>query len=163
MHKFEAEIAIIGINPFVYVPAEILREIFRQAGKEKGKIPICGTINGRPYQQTLIKYQGDWRLYVNTTMLKNSPKRIGEIIALTIEVDYSDRSIKPHQKFVDALEQNQEAKVVFDQLSPSLQNEMVRYIANLKTEMSIDKNIVKAIGFLLGKNRFIGREGFKAR
>jgi uncharacterized protein YdeI (YjbR/CyaY-like superfamily) len=91
-------------------------------------------------------------------MLKNSPRRIGETIELTIEFDPSDRSIKPHPKFVKALNKNQQAKTVFDKLRPSLQHGIVRYISNLKTEESIDRNVIKAIDFLLGKGRFVGRD-----
>lgn len=76
MNEFTAEIGIIGINPFVSVPENILAELFRNAGKEKSPIPIRGIINGKPYQQALIKYKGKWRLYINSFMLKNSPQRI---------------------------------------------------------------------------------------
>jgi hypothetical protein len=158
MHTFKANIEIIGINPFVYVPATILTDLFKQAGKDKGAIPIRGTINDLPYKQTLVKYSGDWRLYINTAMLKNSPKRIGERITLTIEFDPSDRKIAPHQKLVKALHENKQAKAIFDNLTPSMQHEIVRYIAHLKTEESIDRNVIKAIDFLLGKGRFIGRD-----
>lgn len=158
MQKFKAEIKLIGINPFVFVPEKILKNIFIQAGKDKGHIPIHGTINAKPYKQTLVKYSGDWRLYINTSMLKNSPKRIGEKIELTLEFDPSDRTIKPHPEFGKALKQNKEAKVKFKNLRPSLQHEIVRYISNLKTEESVDRNILKAINFLLGKGKFVGRE-----
>jgi hypothetical protein len=77
IHKFQATIDIIGINPFVFIPENILKDIFKQAGKEKGPIPVKGTINAKPYKQTLVKFKGYWRLYINTTMLKNSPNRIG--------------------------------------------------------------------------------------
>ena len=82
--KFKARIEIIGINPFVFVPAKILAEIFKQSGKNKGQIPVRGSVNRKAYKQTLVRYSGDWRLYINTTMLKDSPKRIGEIIEITI-------------------------------------------------------------------------------
>ena len=59
--------------------------------KYKGKIPIKGAVNGVDYIQTLVKYSGEWRLYINTTMLKNSPKRIGEILDISIEVDHEER------------------------------------------------------------------------
>src|SRR6185312_5800928 len=100
MDRFKAEIEIIGVNPFVLVPAKVLRNIFKQAGKEKGAIPIKGTINDKPYIQTLVRFKGEWRLYINTSMLKNSPKRIGEIVVLTIEFDASDRTIKAHPNLV---------------------------------------------------------------
>jgi hypothetical protein len=158
MNKFKSDLKIIGVNPFVFVPEKILANIFEQAGKNKGAIPIRGTINGSIYKQTLVKFRSDWRLYINMMMLKNSPKRIGEIIELTIEFDPSDRSIKPHPKFVKALTKNKKAKIIFENLRPSLKHEIVRYIANLKTEESIDRNVSKAITFLLGKTRFVGRD-----
>lgn len=157
-HTFQATIEIIGINPYVKVPEAILTEIFSQAGKDKRYIPIAGTINGLPYQQTLVKYSSLWRLYINTTMLKDSPKRIGESIEVSIQFDSSDRSIQPHPKLTEALANDAKAQSVFDQLSPSMQKEIVRYIANLKTEESIQRNVAKAIGFLLGKGSFIGRQ-----
>ncbi len=158
MHSFKAKIDIIGINPFVFVPGRILKAIFKQAGADKGPIPIRGTINTRPYQQTLVRYRGDWRLYINTIMLEKSPKRIGETIVVTLEFDPSDRTIEPHPRFVKALAKNRKAKRTFENLSPSIRKEIVRYISHLKTEESIDRNVVKAIDFLFGKGRFVGRD-----
>jgi hypothetical protein len=157
MHQFKAKLEIIGINPFVFVPDDILQQVFSQAKKNKGAIPIKGKVNGVPYKQNLVKYSGYWRLYVNMIMLKNSPKRIGETIEVTVEFDPSDRTIQPHPMFLQALDENQEAKEVFESLAPSLKLEIVRYIANLKTEASIERNVKKAIQFLLGNERFVGR------
>lgn len=158
MYKFKAIIELIGINPYVSVPDKILKEIFQQAGKEKGHIPIRGTINNKPYQQTLVKYKGAWRLYINTTMLENSPKKIGERMTIGIAFDPLIRAIKPHPKLVKALKENKEAKTIFDSLAPSRQKEIVRYIAMLKTTESVDRNIKRAINFLTGKENFIGRD-----
>jgi hypothetical protein len=155
---FKAKIEIIGINPFVFVPDKILISIFEQAGKDKGHIPIKGHINDNPYKQTLVKYSGEWRLYVNTSMLKNSPKRIGEIIALTVSFDPESRAIEMPTDFATALEANPEANLVFEQLTTSRKQEIVRYLTRLKTKESLDKNIAKAINFLTGKEKFVGRE-----
>ncbi len=157
-YSFHATLEIIGINPYVQVPEIILTEIFSQAGKSKGHIPVAGTVNGLSYQQTLLKYSGLWRLYINTLMLKNSPKRIGETIEVTIEFDPRDRTIKPHPKLTEALKNNVEAKAKFDNLSPSSQKEMVRYISSLKTEESRTRIIERAIDFLLGRSTFIGKK-----
>lgn len=155
---FDAKIEIIGVNPFVFVPDAILQIIFQQAGKNKGFIPIKGTINKHPYKQTLVRYSGEWRLYINTIMLKNSPKRIGEIVTLTITFDPESRAIEMPDDFAKALETNPEANSVFEQLSASRKNEIVRYLARLKTQETLDRNIIRAINFLLGKERFVGRE-----
>ena len=158
MQIIKAEIQIIGVNPYIFLPDAVLSEIFKQAGKDKGPIQIKGTINGQPYIQTLVKFSGAWRLYINLKMLKNSPKRIGETIEITVEYDPEERVIAPHPKLTTALNENGEAKSVFDSLRPSLQLEIVRYISFLKSEDSVDRNVIKAIDFLIGKGRFVGRD-----
>lgn len=45
MHKFKATIDIIGVNPYDYVPEQILKEIFVLAGRDKGYIPVCVVID----------------------------------------------------------------------------------------------------------------------
>lgn len=157
-YKFEGQIEIIGINPYVLLPDDILLGIFSNSGKSKGHIPIKGEVNGKEYKQTLVKFKGAWRLYINTTMLENSPKRIGEIIHLSVEFDSADRTIEPHPKLVEALNLNQDAKSVFESLSSSKKHEITRYISQLKTEESIDRNISRAIEFLQGKGKFAGRD-----
>lgn len=159
MHKFKAPLDIIGINPFVFVPEQILKDIFTRAGKDKGYIPVSVVISDNKHQQTLVKFRGYWRLYINTKMLPNSPKRIGEIIEIAIEYDPTDRTIKPHPELLQALNQNMEANQVFEGLPASRQKEIIRYIASLKTAESVTKNVQRVIGFLTGKNRFVGRDG----
>lgn len=158
MHVFKAQVELIGINPYVLVPEVILLSIFTDAGKVKGNIPVAGTINGKTYKQTLVRYSGDWRLYINTSMLKNSPKRIGELIEIGIRFDSDDRNESVHPQLQIAFKQFPEAQTVFERLTPSLQKEICRYINRLKSNESRDRNIEKAIGFLLGQNRFIGRD-----
>ena len=158
MFKFKDHIKIIGINPYVSVPDRILKKIFEQAGKDKGHIRIKGTVNGDAYKQTLVKYSGEWRLYINTTMLKDSPKRIGEKIELTVEFDREEKVVSVSPEFEKALKKDKAAKEVFDALTPSRRNEIVRYLANLKSKETLDRNIVRAINFLHGKERFMGRD-----
>jgi len=158
MQEFYAKLELIGINPFVSVPIDILENIFSESGMKNGHIPIKGEVNQIPYKQTLVKFRGSWRLYINMKMLKNSPQRIGELIKLTIEFDRDDRNIEPHRLLVSAFSENPEAKTVFENLSISKQQEIIRYIFCLKTEESVIKNVQRAINFLNGKERFLGRD-----
>ncbi len=158
MDKFEAKLEIIVGNPFVFVPTNVLNHIFQQADRNKGPIPVRGKINGKLFQQTLVKYSGAWRLYVNLKMLKNSPRRIGEQIEVQIAYDPSDRTVKPHPKLSRALADNPAANEIFIGLAPSRQKEIIRYISNLKTEKSVERNVKRAINFLLGKESFVGRD-----
>jgi len=158
MNKFKSKIKLIGVNPYVSIPDKILKKIFLQAGVDKGPIPIHGTINNIPYKQTLLKYSGEWRLYINNVMLKGSPKRIGELISIGVDFDPVPRKIKIHPMFAKALKANKEAKKAFDNLSPSRQKEIIRYISFLKSEESVRRNIDRAIRFLTGNGKFVGRD-----
>ncbi len=157
-HNFRAELKIIGINPFVFLPEHILNVIFKDAGKNKSPIPVKGTINKKRYQQTLVKYKGAWRLYINLQMLQNSPQRIGEIIEVDIAFDPSDRTLEIHPKLKNVLDGNPKANEKFNSIPPYLQQEIIRYITNLKTEKSEDRNVERAVQFLLGKGSFVGRK-----
>jgi hypothetical protein len=161
MKKFSAIIEIIGANPFVFLPERVLSAVLRAAGKDKGPIRVRGTINGDPYRQTLLRYMGAWRLYINGFMLKHSPKRIGEKIVVEIEFDPEDKKIEPHPKLVEALRKNRTAAEAWDRLTPSRRWEIVRYIGSLKQEESIDRNIARAIRHLNGKAGFAGRWPWK--
>jgi len=158
LQSFSAKIFIIGVNPYVLVPYPILKTVFKQAGKDKGTIPVRGMLDGHPYIQTLVKYSGKWRLYLNGPMRKAAKKDVGDTVRVEIEFDPVERIIPIHPKFLKALNANKNAKKTFEGLAPSRQKEIVRYIGSLKSEEARDKNIKRAIGFLSGKGRFVGRD-----
>lgn len=155
---FTAQLNIIGINPFVFVPDEILNQIFDTSGKSKSPIPVKGTVNGKQFTQNLMKYLGEWRLYINLTMLENSPKRIGEIIDVFVEYDNLERTLSMNPQLEKALLESPVARQNFENLNPSRKKELIRYINNLKTEKSIIRNIGKIISHLHGETDFFGKK-----
>ena len=100
-------------------------------------------------------------MYLNTPMRKNAGKDVGDTISIKIDFDAEERVTPMHEKFEFALNKNKKAKDCFNSLPPSRQKEILRHLNNLKTEDALDKNIRRAINFLLGKESFVGRE--KAR
>jgi len=156
--RFQAKIQIIGVNPYVLIPATVLKAVFAQAGKDKGAIPIKGMIDGHPYIQTLVRYSGKWRLYLNTPMRKAAGKDVGDTVDITICYDPADRTVPMHPKLEKAFKVNKEARAVFEKLSPSRKKEILRYLHFSKNEETTVRNVAKAINFLCGKERFIGRD-----
>lgn len=156
-NTFTATLEIIGINPFVFIPPEVLETVFEASGRNKSPIPVKGMVNGKEFQQNLMKYLGEWRLYVNLTMLKNSPKRIGEPIEVELEYDNSNISIAIHPQLEEAIKGSSLAASNFEKLIPSRRHELIRYINNLKTEVSIQRNIEKIIRHLHGETDFFGK------
>ena len=158
MKSFSARIFKIGVNPYVLLPAAVLKDLFREAGKDKGPITVRGNLNGHAYIQTLVKYSGKWRLYLNGPMRKAAGIDVGDTAKVEIEFDPKERVLTMHPKLQDALQKNKKAAGVFAALIPSRQKEIIRYINSLKTDESVERNINTAIGFLLGKQRFVGRD-----
>lgn len=141
------------------LPEKVLQAIFKQAGTDKGKIRVDMTIDGHPFKQTLVKYAGAWRLYLNMPMRKAAGKDVGDKARFEVRYDSEPKPvIVMHPKLQQALSEHPEERQIFDSLAPSLQHEIVRYIANLKSEETIAKNVARAIRFLKGEERFVGRD-----
>ena len=128
MKRFSAKIQIIGVNPFVLLPASLLKDIFQKAGKDKGAVPVQLKIGGKDFIQNLVKYSGKWRLYLNTPMRKAARKDVGDAIDIQIDFDPKPRTTPVHPKLNKAFKENKEAKAAFEKLSPSRQKEILRYI-----------------------------------
>lgn len=151
MERFSAKIYKIGINPVVDPPDEVLRAIFEQAGRSKGPIPVRGLLNGAEFIQTLVKFQGAWRLYVNGIMLKDSGLAVGDMADVEIEFDPRPRDVPMPKEFAAALKKDDKAKAAFNALSPSRQKEILRYLGSLKTAGSLTKNIDRVLKHLRGE------------
>jgi len=151
MISFSAKVIKLNINPCVNVPGKILNELFRQAGKSKGPIPVCGKLNGAKFLQTVVRYKGEWRLYLNTQMCVDSGVDVGDKVKIEIEFDPSPRLVPMRSAFRLALSKNIQAKTAFEKLPPSHQKEILRYLNSLKSSDAVNKNVKRAILRLTGK------------
>jgi hypothetical protein len=149
--KFSQKIFKIGINPCVVPPEKVLRHILSAAGKDKGPIPVRGTINSAPFVQTLVKYQGAWRLYINGVMLRSSGLSNGNTARIDLEFDPQDRTLPTHPLLAKKLGKNRVAKSAFDRLAPHRQKEINRYLASLKTRDALARNLEIVMAYLQGK------------
>ena len=151
MVSFSGVIKIIGVNPYLKLPQKILKAIFKQAGKDKGPIPVKGKLNGKPFIQTLVRYQGEWRLYLNTPMRKAAGIDVGDKAIVEIAFDPKPRIEPMPAKFKLALSKDKIAKAAYEKLIPSRKKEILRYLNSMKTEASLEKNIGKFLLHLHGK------------
>lgn len=152
MKSFSAKIYIISkINPVVDVPEDVLDALFEQAGRSKGPIPVRGRLNGAEFIQTLIKYEGAWRLYLNGPMRAAAGIDTGDIADVEIEFDPWPREEPVPEKFEAALRASEVAKAEFERLSPSRKKEILRYLNSMKTAESLERNIEKVVKHLVGE------------
>lgn len=159
MNIFSSTIHIINGNPYVRPPDKILFEIFQQAHKDKGPIPVRGKLNGTEFHQSLLRYQGDWRLYINGAMAKKAGfKYVGSITAIVgqkvkIAIAYDP---KPPQylmvpEFQAALSKDKKAKLAYGQLTVGRQKEILRYFSFMKNKSSLIRNIERVMQHLRGE------------
>lgn len=158
MKSFSSKIYIIGINPYILLPASVLTYLFQKAGNDKGAIPVQLKIGGKDFIQNLVKYSGKWKLYLNTPIRKTAGKDVSDMIDIQIDFDGKTRTTPLHTKLRKAFKENPEAKNAFDRLAPSRQKEILRYINFLKTEESVERNIQRVVAHLIKGKPFIGRE-----
>lgn len=150
-YSFRARIDIIGINPYVPVPEDVLSGLLLDSGREKGPIQVKGTINDKPFMQTVVKYQGVWRLYLNTPMRTASVTVVGDTADFIIEYDPKSRNVPPPKALLNRLDKDAAAKKAFESLPPYRQKEISRYLTNLKSEEKREENIDKVMRHLQGK------------
>lgn len=145
MAAFSQRISKVGINPVVDPPDGVLDAVFEQAGRSKGPIPVRGLINGAGFVQTLVKYAGRWRLYVNGEMLRASGLKVGDTATIEIEYDPRPRGVPMVEELRAALDGDERAKTAYDAHTPSRRTDILRYLASLKSEASIKRNIEKVL------------------
>lgn len=158
--KFTTQIEIINGNPYVFVPIPVLEVMFEKFGKRVGQIPVKGRLNNSDFKQTLVKYGGDWRLYLNGVMLKKAgimfkPGDILSVVGTTVTVeldfDSESRTLSMHPKLKIALAADLTAKAAYDKLAPYRKHEILRYLGFMKSETTTDKNVVRIIKHLRGE------------
>jgi hypothetical protein len=148
--SFRATIAILGINPYVRVPTAQLKALFKAAGRDKGPLPIKVSLDGAAFQQTLVKYQGAWRLYLNTPMRQSIGKDVGDRVNVLVELDPNPR-VEPMSPLLErALAGHRDARAAFEALSPSRKKEILRYLNALKTQASLERKIETVVRQLRG-------------
>ncbi len=150
MDSFRATIALLGINPYVSVPARHLAALFQAAGRKTSPIPIRVDIGGQNFRQNLVIYRGAWRLYLNAPMRAAAGKDVGERVTLGIAFDPAPR-LEPLPIELDrALDAEPQARIAFAALTPSRRKEISRYLSSAKTDVTRTRNVAKVIAYLLG-------------
>ena len=148
MVRFKASIGKLGINPVIDPPENVIAAIFEQAGRSSSPIPVHGTLDGAPFVQTLVKYKGKWRLYVNGEMIKASGANVGSVAAVELEYDPRERTVPVPERFKVVLDSDRLLASAFASLTPGRQKEILRYLGSLKTADSLERNIQRVVAQL---------------
>lgn len=160
--KFTARIELRGINPYVMVSEARAQQI---RPDWKRPIPVTVQVNGQPEPPARVNMMpagdGSFLLYLDGAIRKASATTVGDTVEVSLAFDDSYRGGPAHAmpaEFAARLDANPVAKARWDQLSPSLQKEMLRYLTRLKSDAARTRNIEQALNVLNGaKVRFMAR------
>jgi len=160
---FSARIKLKGINPYVLVSAARARRI---RADWKKPMPVRVQVNGQPEPAWPINIMpagdGSFFLYLDGIVRKASGTGVGDTVEVSIAFDAHYRSGPQHDMlpaFASGLDENAAARDRWESLSASLQKEVLRYLANLKSDEARQRNVERAIRVLGGaKERFLARD-----
>src|SRR3569623_2397164 len=146
---FTAQIEIRGINPYVLVSAKRAQEI--KAGWKK-PMPVRLQVTGEPRPARRINMMpvgdGSFYLYLDGEVRKASGTQVGDTVEVSVTFDAGYRPGPQHDMlpaFAERLSKDALARARWESLVPSLQKEILRYLANLKSEDTRHRNIERAI------------------
>lgn len=160
--SFSSTIRKRGINPYVHVSAELATRL-----KEKWRkpLPVLVRVNTKPEPPWPINMMpvgdGSFYLYLNGEVLKASKTKVGDVVSVELQFDSGYKPGPLHSMpewFREALDENQWARQGWEELIPSLQKEILRYLDRLKSTEAKVRNTQLAIHVLSGgKGRFLAR------
>ena len=146
IYRFKAEIYKTGINYCIDVPEHITSEMTAT----KGYIKIKGTVNKFLFKKSLVPVKnGLYRLFVNIPTLKGANTAVGKTADFEIEQDFEVVNKEyPVPKMLT--EQLRKGKLIedFNNLTKSRKKNILKYMSFIKTEETLQKNIVKLISQL---------------
>ena len=152
MMSFTAEISMVGANPHFILPDEVFEYILSKTDRSKSRYPVIGSINNFDFNLTLVKNNIKGVLYISKSLIEKANINEGKMI--NIEIDFNkipDRSIM-NEKLIQALNENDVAKLNFERLSILQKKEMIRQINIPKVAWKIDHLINDLINNLNKRN-----------
>jgi hypothetical protein len=161
--KFTAIIDIEGVNPYVLVDSARARRL--KAGWKR-PMPVLVQINGQPDPPWRINMMprgdGSFFLYLHGSVRTASSTQVGDRVAVNVTFDPAYRGGPVHEmpeRLARGLARSKRASEAWGKLTPSLQKEVLRYLAALKSESARSRNVIRALRVLSGKKeRFLGRD-----
>ena len=148
---FSAMIHKLGINPCVDVPANIVETLLRTANKKNAPVQVKCDLNGTVFDANVVRYMGNWRLYLNTPMRKSAKKDVGDKIRIKLSYDPATRMPPTPEAFRQALRDNKEAQKAWRLRPTPKRREILQSLNGKKTDAELARAVAETIELLLKK------------
>jgi hypothetical protein len=149
MHVFSTPIVKLGINACLNVPEKIVKSLLASAGKKSAPVQVKCVLNGAEFDANVVRYSGDWRLYLNLVTRRAAGCDIGDKVKIHFAYDPSIRMPMP-ESFRQALRNDPGLQKAW-RLRPSSKRREILESLNKKSEAELARSITEIIELLLKK------------
>ena len=127
----------------IYAPFDVEKEF-----GTPGRVPIKGTLNGKPYRSSLMNMGDGHMMPVRKSLQQACAVKAGEVVPWTVERDADERTIEPPEALARQFKKNKAARETWDKLSFTHKREYAEWITGAKKEETRERRITKAIEML---------------
>jgi hypothetical protein len=138
--EFEVELdKFDGAVSFV-VPFDV-----QQVWGTRAQVRVRGTLNGHPYRASIAPYGGQHYMVLRKEIREGAGLKSGDRVKVVMEVDTEERTVDVPDDFQQALDQNPQAKAIFEDFAYTPRKEYVHWIESAKKAETRASRIQKAV------------------
>ena len=115
------------------------------------RVPVKLKINDADYRTTIFRMGGEYRLAIPKEFRDRAKIKAGDEVTVEITKDNEERIVEPPEDLAQALNENAQAKTVWEKMSYTDKKEYVRAIEDAKKEETRARRVLKTIEELLKK------------
>lgn len=131
------------------MPTDIVVALLKAANKKATPVQVKCDLHGTLFDANVVRYAGNWRLYLNTPVRKSSRKDVGDSVEVTLHYDPTIRMPSMPQAFRRALKDNAEALRLW-RLRPSPKRyEMLQFLNEKTSDAELARGVIEIVERLI--------------
>jgi hypothetical protein len=151
MQVFSAPIVKLGINACVNVPEKIVKNLLATACKKSPPVQVKCVLNGVDFDANVVRYSGDWRLYLNLVTRRAAGCDIGDKVKIHLAYDPSIKIPPMPEQFRQALRGDSDLQKAWRLQPRTKRREILQSLINYKSGAELARGIAETLELLLKK------------
>jgi hypothetical protein len=151
MHVFSATIVKLGINACLNIPEKIVKSLLAAAGKKSAPVQVKCVLNGVKFDANVVRYSGDWRLYLNLVTRRAAGCDTGDKVKIQLTYDPSVRMPPMPEPFRQALRGSPDLQKAWRLRPSAKRREILQSLNDKKSDAELAPAITKTVERLLKK------------
>jgi len=149
MQVFSASIIKLGINACLNVPEKIVKRLLAAAGKKSAPVQVKCVLNGVDFDANVVRYSGDWRLYLNLVTRRAAGCDIGDKVKIHLAHDPSIRMPPMPETFRQALCGDPDLQRAWRLRPSAKRREILQSLNDKKNDAELARGIAETLELLL--------------